>query len=205
MGKIELRMGKATEQDLDFALVMAGIIDDVFDSRMGCGSNYPRGVDGKYGEDDPSFFDWDNPEHVAAFSDRILHLQGKCSLTRVIFGMQTLLSPENAIVDPDVDYLKLHPRFEADEQFLLARAGSAGAVFLGVDKGRDTGESSNSIVAIAYESLSLDEQVLPSDGGDLAACERMREKLPNYRKTKDAVTAMERARAFETVPGGYHE
>lgn len=82
---------------------------------------------------------------------------------------------------------------KADIDFLLARCGSAGAFTIGNESGRDTGMSSNSIVAIAYGSKSLDQQVMPSDMGDWAACCRMLEKLPEHRHTRDVEEAMHRA------------
>ena len=86
-----------------------------------------------------------------------------------------------------------------DVAFLVERCGSAGSVgFGGSDAGRDTGMSSNSIVAIAY-GAPLDEQVFPSDQSDLDACVRAFEKLPAHRKTRDAHEAMFRATQFLSV------
>jgi len=83
----------------------------------------------------------------------------------------------------------------ADVAFLSRRSLQAQSCsFTG---GRDSGTSSNSIVAIAYGLITLDLQVLPSDGSDLAACENMWLKLPEHRKTISAMTAMERARNYK--------
>lgn len=79
----------------------------------------------------------------------------------------------------------------ADVDFLVARSGHAGSCSF--SDGRETGMSSNSIVAIAYGKLPLENQVLPSDWSDLNACERMWLKLPKHRKTLDAITALARA------------
>jgi len=84
-----------------------------------------------------------------------------------------------------------------DVRFLLARCGSAGKCsFSGK---RDTGASSNSIVAIAYGDLPIEEQVFPCDSDDLAACVLAFEKLPAHRKTKDAHEALFRATQFLNV------
>jgi hypothetical protein len=80
-----------------------------------------------------------------------------------------------------------------DIQFLLKRAMQAGRCSFGDD--RDTGASSNSIVAIAYGLDKLKNQKLPMDMSDLKACCRMWRKLPKHRKTVDAHVAMRLARA----------
>ncbi len=80
-----------------------------------------------------------------------------------------------------------------DVDFLADRATRTGRVEFG-GVGRDTGMSSNSIVAIAYGLSSLSDQILPGDASDMASCERMWRKLPEHRKTGDALAAMEVAR-----------
>ena len=82
---------------------------------------------------------------------------------------------------------------EADVDFLVHRAVLAGICRFS-DSHRDYGLSSNSIVSIAYGLMPLEEQEMPSDRWDLAACERMWRKLPEHRKTENAVLAMDRAR-----------
>jgi hypothetical protein len=69
---------------------------------------------------------------------------------------------------------------------------SSGIVFGGE---RDTGMSSNSIVAIAYELSNLKEQCLPSDISDMISCENMWIKLPEHRRKGNAAIAMEKARS----------
>lgn len=81
---------------------------------------------------------------------------------------------------------------EADLAFLIPRSLLAG-VWRSSEE-RDTGTSSNSIVAIAYGVHGLDAQILPGDRADLEACELMWAKLPIHRKTCMAIAAMERAR-----------
>jgi hypothetical protein len=51
------------------------------------------------------------------------------------------------------------------------------------------------LVNIAYGKISLDKQVLPSDYSDLKACEKVFEKIPAHRKTKDVLIALNDARA----------
>jgi len=78
-----------------------------------------------------------------------------------------------------------------DIKFLLGRAAHAGSMHLGCD--RETGLSSNCIIAIAYEVLPIDEQILPADQSDLDACFRAFDKLPFHRRTKTVEEAMFRA------------
>jgi len=59
---------------------------------------------------------------------------------------------------------------------------------------RRTGASSDSIFRIAYKIDNLDNQRLPMDRGDLAACENTFNNLPDHRKTLDAYRARNRAR-----------
>jgi len=51
------------------------------------------------------------------------------------------------------------------------------------------GLSSNSLVAIAYGCMDVEDQKLPVDKWDLAACEKMWELLPSHRKTQVVVDA----------------
>jgi hypothetical protein len=79
-----------------------------------------------------------------------------------------------------------------DIAFLAERCKRAGC-WSSAEDGRDTGSSSNSIVSIAYGLMPLEEQRMPADLGDWAACCRMLEKLPEHRHTKDVQEAMHRA------------
>ena len=81
---------------------------------------------------------------------------------------------------------------EEDVFFLANRAAVLIPSFL--DNRRDTGKSSNSIVAIAYGVSDLKNQCLPFDSSDLRSCENMWIKLPEHRKTGDAEKAMKEAR-----------
>ena len=82
----------------------------------------------------------------------------------------------------------------ADIDFLVSRTMKAGTCNF-TDE-RDTGSSSNSIVAIAYGMQKLKDQILPGDMSDLNACRNMWKKLPEHRKTAEAIKAMENAENF---------
>jgi len=83
----------------------------------------------------------------------------------------------------------------ADVNFLLGRSMKSGGMSLSSE--RDTGISSNSIVAIAYGIGELSQQELPSDSNDLQACRNMWHKLPGHRQTEDAIQAMVNAENFK--------
>ncbi|CAN7638987.1 hypothetical protein [Paraburkholderia terricola] len=114
-----MKMAKASSKDLDAALDVAGVIENV------CGSGYyPSTPDSD--ADDPTFFDPDDREHLRAFYDRVTSIVEPApgSLFRVVGGLHTIL--HNNIVDPDQDVIELHPRFiaalEAVEKLAQIRA-----------------------------------------------------------------------------------
>ncbi len=82
-----------------------------------------------------------------------------------------------------------------DIEFLAKRAAKANSVTFCEGGGRETGASSNSIVAIAYGTATLEGQNLPFDQDDLNACRRMWAKLPKHRKTPEAIKAQAIAEA----------
>lgn len=86
-----------------------------------------------------------------------------------------------------------------DVEFLVKRASKANSCNFR-DYYRDSGISSNSIVAIAYEQSDI--QILPADIYDLLACERMWLKLPIHRKTAKVIEVMEKARNCDFLNSG---
>lgn len=79
-----------------------------------------------------------------------------------------------------------------DIDFLAHRQQKAGSVSFTEE--RETGISSNSIVAIAYGIVKPENQSLPCDWSDLNACRNMWKKLPDHRKTGVVLNAMQRAK-----------
>lgn len=104
-----MKMAKASEKDMEAAAVIMGILTDL-DSGY-----FPRlpDPDAEPDENEPTFFDEDDEEHLRILHDRLkaaLDLAPGC-LGRVIGGFHTLM--HNDIVDPDEDCLALHPRIVA--------------------------------------------------------------------------------------------
>lgn len=106
MSKFEMKMAKASKEDLDAAMDLRDAFECI---EGGC---------------DP-----ENEEHEFNIEDRddcqraLKHMLGiyqRGSLMRVVFGMSVLLDPRNQIVDPDLPHLQLHPRFRAQPASRLA-------------------------------------------------------------------------------------
>lgn len=94
-------MAVAGKDEIEKAMHLSGIIDDV---ERGY---YPRTADNEHEEGAPNWFDEDDPEHLRAFYERVMD----CGLPyRVTMGMAVLCDPRNAVIDPDLDHLELHPR-----------------------------------------------------------------------------------------------
>jgi hypothetical protein len=111
-----MKIAKATEQDVNAACRLLGMIEDV------AGGSLPRGIDGEVDEgDDPDPFDRENPEHLRMFHDRIMHCASNppSGLARVIWGFATIM--DNNILDPDSKHLDLHPRLKTDDLLKAAK------------------------------------------------------------------------------------
>ena len=96
---IGLKMAKASDNDLDMAMDLANAID-TFESNF-----FPAKCD----SGDDEFFDIDYPEHCQRAMEFLLEINGRGSLSRVVFGMATILNPANNLVDPELDHLEPHP------------------------------------------------------------------------------------------------
>ena len=107
MKVITMKMARATEQDMDAALLLNGMLEDID------GGQYPRGLDGGFDPEDPDFFDEDDGEHCRVFVKRVLAILNKqCGcMNRVIWGMSTAL--HNNVFDNNKDTLEWHPTLVA--------------------------------------------------------------------------------------------
>jgi len=114
---LTIRQAKATEEDMEAAAIVAGMLTDV------ATGDFPRLPDGGQLSEDPAYFDPDNPDHLRAFYDRVVTCIDKHpgSLGRVVWGFHTLM--HNNLVDPAQDYLALHPNIVRALE--VCRAGSA--------------------------------------------------------------------------------
>lgn len=101
-----MRMAKATPEDLEEAILLNGMLSDVFEIEQ-----FPRGLDGEFSESDPDWFDEDDREHLRELFDRLkkVYRRRPGGMNRVIWGMDCLMNEANRLVDPDKDYLAPHP------------------------------------------------------------------------------------------------
>lgn len=100
-----MKMAKASEDDIEAAMELMGILNAVDDGY------YPSKDDAP--DTDPIFFDPNKKEHLAAFHAKIKACMDKSPgfISRVVGGMHTIM--HNDILDPNDDCIALHPRFLA--------------------------------------------------------------------------------------------
>lgn len=100
-----MKMAKASEKDIEAAGDLMSILSD-----LDC-NYYPAKI--ADGEDDPMFFDEEDPKHLRAFYDAVKGTLDRAPgwPGRVIGGMCfVILYEKNEIVDPNSDVIELHPR-----------------------------------------------------------------------------------------------
>lgn len=105
-----MKMAKASPADFETAYQVFQILD-----AAGGGSFLPKTDDDEWDD-----LDSDNPEHCRRFFTEIMDAMenNPSGLMRVIGCASTLLADSNHIVDPDKDYLEIHPRFVEMEEKL---------------------------------------------------------------------------------------
>lgn len=112
-------MAKASQRDLDAALELYQFLEALRYGRSAADAVEEFGYAG---------YD-DLVERQAPEVDYLLRAHERCSLMRVVFGMQVLLDPRNEMIDPDLDHLAHHPKREnlraenAAARELVAAAG----------------------------------------------------------------------------------
>lgn len=104
-----MTMAKATQADLDAGMDLCNLLDALREGFM------PDGIRLEEGE---SLFDHQSSIHLRALYHRLMELERRGSLFRVVFGMQTIMS--NNLLDPSVDHLAVHPRLTTG--FVVANA-----------------------------------------------------------------------------------
>lgn len=99
-----MKMAKADEKDINAAIKLAAILDDVDRGYY----MHPESEDDD--SDEPTFFDKDDLDHLRAFHDRVMACMKAApgGLFRVVWGFDTIM--HNDICDPNADTLELHPR-----------------------------------------------------------------------------------------------
>lgn len=117
-----MKMARASERDLEAALAVSRILEDLEEGYM----------PGPDDAEDIEFFDRDDPEQCRRALDAILRAAQQGGIFRVTFGMTVVLDPRNKLLDPDADTLELSPEHvrnaeDAARYRLLRNGGEAAA------------------------------------------------------------------------------
>ena len=92
---VGMQMAKSSPEDIDAAMDLANALESM--------------ARGYLDDEECTPLDQDDGESCRQAIARLLELHDRGSLLRVVWGMATILNPENAIVDPDASVLQLHP------------------------------------------------------------------------------------------------
>lgn len=109
-----MKMAKASDRDIDAAGELLQLLD-IIDRRWGGPCPVAQAPDDLFeflGEAD-SDFDADEPEHLQVLYNHLARLLRRAPSFhgRVIGGMCYVIhNPRNEIIDPDLDYLEMHPK-----------------------------------------------------------------------------------------------
>lgn len=104
-----MRMAKASDRDLDMALNLISILDDI---ERG---HFPY----RFADPDDEATEWLDPsdsDQMYRLIDDLKRHIAQGSIGRVILGMAVLCDPNNRLLDPDADHLTPHPRFDLLEE-----------------------------------------------------------------------------------------
>ena len=87
-----MKMAKPKPADMAAAAALASLMNETFSNRCigGC---------------DPTEY-----SYLQRLYERLEEINMKGSISRVIWGMHTVMQPENEVVDPDSNTLQLHPK-----------------------------------------------------------------------------------------------
>lgn len=114
MGKtIGFTMAKASREDIDGGFDLAAILDAIDKGYYPSYFVTPEDRDAAEEAGIPTFFDADDFDHLKHLHTMLVDLLARrrgFSLWRLVMGMDTIL--RNDILDPDVDHLAIHPKFE---------------------------------------------------------------------------------------------
>lgn len=105
-------MAKASQADLDMALDLISVLDDI----------ERRYFPSLFGDPDSESIEWIDTcdrDQYARLIDNLRRLLNRGSIGRVIMGMAVVCDPENECIDPDADCIEHHPKRQQMESALL--------------------------------------------------------------------------------------
>lgn len=108
-----MKMAKASEADINMAMTMANILDDIergyFPSKL---ASDPE-------SEESEWLETASCEQYERLIDGLKRVLNQGSIFRVILGMAVVCDPRNELVDPDADCLEHHPKRQQMEAALL--------------------------------------------------------------------------------------
>jgi hypothetical protein len=107
-----MKMAKASPEDLDMALDLISVLDDI---ERGFFPYQFSDPDSEISE----WLDFTNREQYGRLIDNLRRLLNRGSIGRVIMGMAVVCDPSNECIDPDADCIEHHPKRQQMESALL--------------------------------------------------------------------------------------
>lgn len=110
-----MKMAKASQADLDMALDVANVLDDIE-----CGF-FPTKLqsDEDAESEQIEWIDTDDRQQYERLIYGLKRLLNKGSIMRVIWGMAAVCDPSNECIDPDAHTIEHHPKRQGMEAALL--------------------------------------------------------------------------------------
>ena len=158
-----MKLAKPNERDLNGAIDVARIIDDL--------------SKGWFPSDDEGDHEFDimDSAHCRKALDILIGISDECSLMRAAMTTLVLCDPANKTIDRDSDYVDHHP--EVKEAMAFKDIADRAIAWI---TSQDTGTSSKAIwshmMGCAPSNLSH-----PYDPSDLGRCLRLLEKVPEWK------------------------
>ncbi len=114
-----MKMAKASEADIECALALSRIIEDI--ERGDC----PRAACEDEESEAIEWLDPDDASQMHRLIDAIKSTARQGSIFRVTFGMGVVCDPRNELLNPDADTLEVHPKYQKQADDLTRLNGES--------------------------------------------------------------------------------
>ena len=107
-----MKMAKASKADIDMALELISVLDDIEDGQ------FPY----RFSNPELESIEWLDPDDGPQMGNLLYQLKrhlNRGSIGRVIMGMAVVCDPNNECIDPDADCIEHHPKRQQMESALL--------------------------------------------------------------------------------------